>query len=516
MTSDLDLLRQFARENSQDAFAEIVRRHLNLVYSAALRQVRLPQLAEEVAQFVFADLARNAGKLKSETILTAWLYSVTRRTAIDVIRKESRRQLREQVAVEMQTMNATANDWTQIAPLLDDAMTALDETDRTAILLRYFENKNLREVGEQLNISDDAAQKRVSRAVERLREFFLNQKITIGASGLVVLISANAVQPAPVGLSAVIVTATSGITATLGMTMIHKILAAGFAAAAIGSGIYSIHLQKQIGALQQQQASLNQQLAQLSQERDDAKNQLVALQQENEQLNANKNELLKLRGEVSRSRNQQSISTPMQEGTNKVNPHVIQVLTKARLVSIPAEDLQSLGVNWISESQENKTGLLSEQQMKVIDEALQQATDVKSISAPRAVTINGEKVQISVTRAYSLSSVNGMTETNVGVTLEVKPYFSTNSSAFDLSFNANVTQAIGDAENPSVQTIQFTNDVTVATGQTLIMATEIPNGSWLLASTNAPDLENIPPGPRSFLMFLTPQVVKDSDFPKSR
>jgi predicted DNA-binding protein YlxM (UPF0122 family) len=104
--------------------------------------------------------------------LTAWLYAVTRRTAIDAIRKESRRQLREQIAVEMTNMNATANDWTQIEPLLDDAMAALDETDRSAILLRYFENKSLREVGESLKISDDAAQKRVSRAVERLREFF--------------------------------------------------------------------------------------------------------------------------------------------------------------------------------------------------------------------------------------------------------------------------------------------------------------------------------------------------------
>jgi RNA polymerase sigma factor (sigma-70 family) len=172
MTSDLDLLRQFARENSQDAFTEIVRRHVNLVYSAAFRQVRSPQLAEEVAQSVFADLARAAKKLNSKTILTAWLYSVARRTAIDVIRKESRRQLRDQIAMEMTNMNATANDWTQIEPLLDDAMAALEETDRSAILLRYFENKSLREVGEALGTSDDAAQKRVSRAVEQLREFF--------------------------------------------------------------------------------------------------------------------------------------------------------------------------------------------------------------------------------------------------------------------------------------------------------------------------------------------------------
>jgi len=204
MTSDLDLLRQFARENSQDAFAEIVRRHLDLVYSAARRQVRSPQLAEDVAQTVFADLARGAGKLKPDTILTAWLYAVTRRTAIDAIRKESRRQLREQIAVEMNNMNATSADWTQIEPLLDDAMAALDETDRSAVLLRYFGNKTLREVGETLGASEDAAQKRVSRAVERLREFFSKRNVTIGAGGLAVLISTNAVQSAPVALAKVV------------------------------------------------------------------------------------------------------------------------------------------------------------------------------------------------------------------------------------------------------------------------------------------------------------------------
>src|SRR5580704_3696836 len=184
MTSDLDLLQQFARENSPDAFREIVRRHVDLVYSAALRQVRSPQLAEEIAQSVFADLASQARKLKPDTVLTAWLYAVTRRTAIDAVRKESRRQLREQIAVEMNHMNATADDWTQIAPLLDDAMAALDETDRTAVLLRYFENKSLREVGDSLKISDDAAQKRVSRAVDCLREFFTSKKVAIGAGAL--------------------------------------------------------------------------------------------------------------------------------------------------------------------------------------------------------------------------------------------------------------------------------------------------------------------------------------------
>src|SRR5437867_666826 len=147
-TSDLDLLKEYAGLNSEEAFATLVKRHLNLVYSAALRQVRSPHLAEEVAQSVFADLARGSGKLAPDTILTAWLYQVTRRTAVDVIRRESRRQFRERVAHEMSAMNSISSDWTQIEPLLDEAMEALDETDRSAILLRYFENKNLREVGQ--------------------------------------------------------------------------------------------------------------------------------------------------------------------------------------------------------------------------------------------------------------------------------------------------------------------------------------------------------------------------------
>ncbi|HEX7469787.1 MAG TPA: sigma-70 family RNA polymerase sigma factor, partial [Verrucomicrobiae bacterium] len=211
--TDLQLLARYTRNHAEDAFAELVRRHINLVHSAALRQVRSPQLAEEISQSVFTDLARNTTKLKPDTILTAWLYQVTRRTAIDVVRKEARRQLREQIAVEMNNMNATANDWTHIEPLLDDAMSALDDTDRAAVLLRYFENKSLREVGATLGTSDDAAQKRVSRAVERLREFFAKRGITVGASGLVVVISANAVQAAPVGLAITISTA-AALTAT--------------------------------------------------------------------------------------------------------------------------------------------------------------------------------------------------------------------------------------------------------------------------------------------------------------
>jgi RNA polymerase sigma factor (sigma-70 family) len=315
--NDLDLLRQFARDPSQDAFTALVNRHVNLVYSAALRQVRSPQLAEEIAQSVFADLAHSAPRLKPDTVLTAWLYAVTRRTAVDAIRKESRRQLREQIAVEMTDMNATTDDWKQIAPLLDEALATLDETDRTAVLLRYFENKSLREVGQTLGTTDDTAQKRVSRAVERLREFFTQRRVTLGAGGLAAVISTNAVQAAPAGLAATIsATALAGTavatstlvaaTKTIAMTTLQKTLVTATLAAVAGAGIYEAHqaaqVQNQIQTLQQQQSPLTGQIQQLQQEQDKANNQLAALAAENEQMEPARSlaELQNLRDEVAR------------------------------------------------------------------------------------------------------------------------------------------------------------------------------------------------------------------------
>jgi len=311
--TDLELLARYTRQHAEDAFAEIVRRHLGLVYSAAIRQVRSPQLAEEVAQSVFVDLARTAPRLKPGTILTAWLYEVTRRTAIDVVRREASRQLREQIATEMNAMNATAADWAHIEPLLDEAMHALDDTDRTAVLLRYFENKSLREVGATLGTSENAAQKRLGRAVERLREFFAKRGVTVGTSGLVVVISANAVQAAPVGLvvtistaatlaGTTITTATAIATKTLVMTATQKALIAAVLAAAVGTGIYEARqasrLRDQVQALQQQQAPLAEQIHQLQREWDNATQKLASLVDETAKAKNDSTELLKLRSAV--------------------------------------------------------------------------------------------------------------------------------------------------------------------------------------------------------------------------
>ena len=340
MTADSQLLDRYLREKSQDAFAELVRRHLDLVYSAALRQVRSPQLAEEISQSVFTDLARDAHKLNPDTVLTAWLYQVARRTAIDVVRRESRRQARERLAVEMAAMN-TASDWTRIEPLLDEAMDALDEIDRAAVLLRYFDNKSLREVGQALGISDDAAQKRVSRAVERLREFFSKRGVTTGAAGLVVVISANAVHAAPAGLAVAISgaalvgattihTSTAAASKAIAMTTLQKICVTSTVAILAGTGIYEAHqssqLHAQVRALQNQQTPLTEQIRQLQQERDDATNRVASLTEQLAAAGGNNGELLRLRNEAGVLREQLNASQKSQ-GVRSLEPEKIKEAT---------------------------------------------------------------------------------------------------------------------------------------------------------------------------------------------
>jgi RNA polymerase sigma factor (sigma-70 family) len=318
MMSDLELLDQYARENRQEAFAALLDRHLKLVYSAALRQVRSPELAQEVAQSVFTDLARNASKLEPKTILTAWLYQVTRRTAIDVVRRESRRQLREQIAYDMTNMNANSSEWTAIEPLLDEAMESLDQSDRTAILLRFFEDKSLREVGQTLGTSEDAAQKRVSRALDLLREYFSKRGRAVAAGGLAAIITANAAQSAPAGLKAAILTSaafsgasaplvgTIGITKTLAMTTLQKALIGATLAAAVGTGLYEAQrasaLQEQMQTLKRQSAPAAGQNDSLRKQLDEANRQLNELQAQLKKIHSDNEEVVRLRGEVARLR----------------------------------------------------------------------------------------------------------------------------------------------------------------------------------------------------------------------
>ena len=247
--SDHDLLSRYAEENSEAAFATLVERHLNLAYSVARRVTRSAQLAEDVTQAVFIDLARHAGALKPATPLVAWLHVVSRRTAIDTVRRESRRQAREAAAAlltEDAAMNPTTDPWTTIEPLLDEAVESLDAVDRHAILLRYFQNKSLREVGVALGTTDDAAQKRVSRALDQLRAFFHQRGVAVSAAAFATQLSANAILTAPAALGGMVCSAVfSGAVIATGasvtfMSLAPKALVAGSVAALVALVVHQV------------------------------------------------------------------------------------------------------------------------------------------------------------------------------------------------------------------------------------------------------------------------------------
>jgi RNA polymerase sigma factor (sigma-70 family) len=194
--SDTELLCDYVTHGTEEAFASLVQRHAGLVFSAALRQVHQAHLAQEVTQATFIILARKAAQLSSNTILSAWLYRTARFAAADALKRQARRLKYEQEASQME-LNSGATAWADVSPHLDDAMSQLGERERAAILLRFFENKSLRDVGLALGLTDDTAQKRVSRALQRLRELLARRGFTLSAAALGSLLISHAVQAAP-------------------------------------------------------------------------------------------------------------------------------------------------------------------------------------------------------------------------------------------------------------------------------------------------------------------------------
>jgi len=201
--SDMELLRDYHRRGSEAAFAALVQRHINLVYSVALRHVGIAAHAEEITQAVFIILARKSAGLRADTVLESWLHETTRLTALSFLRGERRRQFREQEAYMQSTLQESSHGpvWHQLAPLLDEAISRLGKKDRDAVMLRFFKDKNLREVAAALNVNESAAQRRVHRAVEKLRGFFTKRGIALSSVAITGAISANSVQAAPVTLA---------------------------------------------------------------------------------------------------------------------------------------------------------------------------------------------------------------------------------------------------------------------------------------------------------------------------
>jgi RNA polymerase sigma factor (sigma-70 family) len=272
MTDSGTLLKDYATNGSEAAFVELVARYLNLVYATAMRMVAGDVvLAEDVAQTVFIDLARNARKLPDDVMLGGWLHRHTCFVASKLVRAECRRRSRERQAVEMNSqIDHSEANLAEVRPLLDEAINKLAERDRTAIVLRFFEQRDLRAVGEVLGASENAAQKRVSRALEELRGLLKRQGVVLSTAALGTLLATESVA-APGGLalsiSAAAIATSAKSTASLTITKVLTMTKTNSAIAGlciIGGLGASLLIQHQAQAtLQQQQATLQQQARQL-------------------------------------------------------------------------------------------------------------------------------------------------------------------------------------------------------------------------------------------------------------
>jgi len=199
----MDLLREYAHKNSQEAFSTLVARHVNMVYSVALRKTGNHGAAEEITQAVFVILAKKVAVLRQETILTGWLYHTARLTSASFLRGEYRRMRREQEAYMQSLSNEPEPElWPQIAPLLEDAMGRLRDKERDAIALRFFEGKSFQEIGAAVGATENAAKKRVAHGLEKLRKFFAKRGVVCTTTIIAGAVSANSVQAAPALLAA--------------------------------------------------------------------------------------------------------------------------------------------------------------------------------------------------------------------------------------------------------------------------------------------------------------------------
>lgn len=322
MLTDIQLLSRYAQDCSEAAFGELVARHVNLVYATALRIVGGDEHAAcDVAQSVFADLARKAVPLcgrakeagmaqdRSNQSLTGWLYTSTRFAAAKSVRADQTRRKHEQKAYLMNNLmggEPDSLDWTELRPVIDEALGTLDERDRNALLFRFFEGQDLRAVGNALGLSEDAARMRISRALDKLREILAKRGVTTAAGALSVTLAAHAVQAAPVGLvatitgasisAAALTSSTPTIALQLMASMKFKVAIAALLAAGVATPL--ITQRSAMTRLRVENEALHAQLASAQA----IQSSPQATTTEAIRTGSQESELLRLRGEVTRLR----------------------------------------------------------------------------------------------------------------------------------------------------------------------------------------------------------------------
>jgi RNA polymerase sigma factor (sigma-70 family) len=507
--TDVELLRDYAITRSEAAFGEVVRRYADFVYSAAVRQAGSPEAAHDVAQTVFTHLARKAGSLAPSVVLIGWLCRAVRLAVLHQLRIDRRRTQRERQAMEWhQTTPPDPDGWDEIRPLLDEAIANLRDEDREAVLVRFFKNESLASVGAMLGISEDAAQKRVSRALEKLRQFFSRHGITTTSAALSATLTAHAVQNAPSNFAPLV---TSTVLASIALSPANPLLSTFTKLITTKAAILALLLTGGIGtvayrhAVTQRELNRARALAQTQAEEIDrlriANDQLATQTNEIAQLRRDAGDLLRLRAEVARLRQQRLASqppniTPVEQETNlPALPEGPDMVIMGQFFSVPTESLNTLP--WAN-VKPGEFGLITEVEATNALTDLDGLPGTSVISFPRIQTKNGVEGTLFTGDA------------DAGLTLTVNPHYSTNSPTITLEVRAQVSHI---SATPTPQNLQpsepratvITNFVTLSNGQSVVLRQDVePEQHLILIGTT-----NTSRGPDTLLVLLTPRILPE-------
>lgn len=312
MIEDAELLRRYVDEKSETAFAEFVQRHVDFVYACALRRVGGDaHFAKDVTQQVFVAAARDARRLVQHPVLSGWLFSTTRNAAAQLVRTERRRHAREQLAEAMNIHESDGTlDWERLRPVLDDALDELGETERQAVLLRYFDGKSYAEVGARLRLAENTARMRVDRAVEKLSAVLQRRGITSSAAALAVTLASQPAVSAPAGLAAsatgialagastaAVLGGGGGLAAFLGMAKFQIGVAGAVAAAGVTGFVVQAN---NASALRQEITVLEQQIAEQTKAAAERARQARERAEAEERARQVRSELLRVQQELER------------------------------------------------------------------------------------------------------------------------------------------------------------------------------------------------------------------------
>ena len=366
ISTDSQLLRKYFQDGSETAFTELVERHINLVYGAAMRQAGGDvTLAEDVTQAVFTALASKAAQLSRHPTLGGWLYNYVRYATANERRANRRRQRREQASIKMSQENPSSEEdrlWEEIRPVLDDVMHDLNEKDRTAVTLRFHEKQSLRQVGEALGLTENAARMRVGRALDKLRNLLIQRGVTSTNSTLAAALGVGATFCAPPGMAATIATkaltanacvgaatTTTAISTIMKTTHLKITLAAAFITAGVGLPVWQ---ESRIETLRQEKGSLQTELDELPDLRAEVERLKAAaatkpdpaLELENENLAA-KREIAGLRGRLNVALSQlarQKAEAPTAEDLAATSPAIQKVMDASMRMAAHTQTLAKL------------------------------------------------------------------------------------------------------------------------------------------------------------------------------